>query len=398
MTVQLGRLVVPGVVEMHTYATGEVRFAGALDVSSMDEALWYARQIVALAEDESPVPVILPDGWEGMGRVTSASWDPVLWEQGEGRWSVDVEPVRRHELPLCEVVVAGGPRPVDGDASIAERRGWAAAPASATEWSFRPTVSSGRVDTVRECEGGGVLYSSVANLYDHVASFRVPAAKWYEGGATVEQYVGGRWLPVVALGSLDRPWRVTNGLVRWTVTPDHLIEVEWWRPSLDAWHTPKRFHVRYFAGSNPRATWTAAEVVRNAAEEVRVRLSGRGRYAYSRTDLWVSVRRGSTSLDFTAKTGATPNFQMQPQPTAAITDSGAHAISADDGGLQWAYTSAGDFYLGTSAGTIGPTPTGALNWTWGLSGVQSAVTSLTATEVVRAWYASQTSRVTVGVI
>lgn len=49
MTLRVGRLALPGVVEAHGIGTGEVTMAGFVDVADLADARTVAAQVVALA-------------------------------------------------------------------------------------------------------------------------------------------------------------------------------------------------------------------------------------------------------------------------------------------------------------------------------------------------------------
>lgn len=400
MTLRVGRLALPGVVEAHGIGTGEVTMAGFVDVADLADARTVAAQVVALAGgvDEPVVPVVLTDGWAGYGRVTGASWDPIVWERGQGRYSVTVEPLRDAGSPLIESVISGGARPASPAPS--ERRGWWACPASATSARWRPGESTGRTDDVRDCEGGQVRYHSMTDALSAVAQWRCPPGSFYEGASRAEVMVGGEWLPLVGRQSIDRAgaWRVSNGLVRWTVTPDDLLEVEWWLPGTGAWSAPRTWQMISY--QRPRITWDAVEVTQNAAHAVTVRLAGattvdRG----GSLDWWVTVRRGSTGLDMVMRAASPPQMQMLPVPTTAVTDSGAHVLGPSEGdAVRWVYVSTPTWTASTANGAVYATSLGArTDWSWGLLGTQAGVNTLGVDEVVRSWYAGGVERVAVGV-
>lgn len=356
-----GRLTLPGQVEVHDITGDTVTVAGVVDAQNLDHLLALRQAAAGMVDnpDEPVVPVVVPGGWRGFARTAEVSLAPLSGRDGIGRYAFSFERVSNEAAPLVTVGLLGHPQD-PGPASPVYAH---CVPAGYDLHSWVPG-EAGSNQTRATADGfavGGVRYRRLggAGVGATTARYAVAPEFWWRGACHVEALAGGEWVQVVGRRSLpEGPWRVSNGLVRASLTATGLIRVEWWRADGGGWTTAREFAVDVFAEQVPR--WGSVEVVSLSAREVVIRAQ-----AYrpqGRTTLTMTIKRGLRhiwcSLDTESHgSGIDYGYALRPQPPTSVTydETNQHVWTTGANGLGWmmassmARSSGGDLTTGRFA-------------------------------------------------
>lgn len=383
---------------------GSVSIAGDLARDTLPELLAARAQLVGMVDnpDEPVVPVTWSmdpsvDGYYVVSRV-QVSAEAVDYAAKVLPFDLELRPVKAHRLPevvsTISTVLRQNPHSVSTTAPIH------AVPAGSLSWSWMPngTAQQETRATAPGPSGGDVEYRRVAAAdASSVARWFCPPAEWYAGSCAVEQKAG-EWVPVVGRQALNHPWRVTNGLVRFTLADSGRLSVEWWDPAGSGWSETVEFGIGRGGGFDFDG-WHGAEVTMLAPHQVTLR--AQGDRTHGRTTIWLTIRRGSRTIAVTVNTDSVPDHRVQPVPSAAVTDNGGwHAYSGEigDADLRWLIAVAVEADITTGTGVIEPDSGFVPNWSFGISAWFTGATgdSGSRDQTARDYFAAQAEVVQVG--
>lgn len=209
-------------------------------------------------------------------------------------------------------------------------------------------------------DDGAVRFSlGVATPTTARYSWATTPGSFYVGSARVEQSYGGTYYPMVGQQVLSpaSAWRVSNGIVRVTVT-DSQIEVAHYDGS--GWDTAKGFRIRVSSGViTPEVK--AVRVLRNTSQHAVVRVVVRpANTNYMSGTIDISVRRGCSFASFVWSNLTTATAWVLEAGTGeagtAITG-GLKANAADASGNKYVMASPQATSVSAASGTLTMTTT-----------------------------------------
>lgn len=260
---------------------------------------------------------------------------------------------------------------------------------STVPWWATPTDASmdyvaGATTATRTGDGTTVRVAYTTDgtlLYDATPTWQCDATDYYDGAAKVEVTDGSSWYTWVGRnisGTTLLAWRITNGLVRVTYGGGNgLLSVQHYSAAASAWLTAKTYKLTRGSTPTTLGAFRAITILRNAPEEVVVRLSvEQDSTTYPaqinvdlrlrRGALWVegTVTRSARQLSSAESASTDFNLGIFRNTTEAGTShtSGVHATSADagTGGGKYVLTSPTATNVNTTNGGIsqgyGPSP------------------------------------------
>lgn len=397
MTTQIGRLTFPLRPEVYQVGSGKVVLAGAVQAGSLGKADHLRRQVAELAGDgaEDVIPVIIEDGFSGFVRPTSSTVDTVSsngLRLGMFRYAIEGDLVLAHGLPVVESLVAGAVRQNAHGIAADDAHPFHAVPGAAQVhvWPDTFFVDAGDTES-RSVEGGTVEWSYAVDFstgdptYNGIASWLCDPQDWYMGACGVERLVDGEYLPLVAPGeALTDTWRMTNGMVRFTVDGTDL-RFSWW--SGTAWSSD------LIVTSTAGDVWRTARVVSLAPDSVTLALAGDPGGGHLAAFMTATIRRGSPWVSFRARDNAGPEIVT----ASAVTDLtyGMRLTTAVDGWVWMVVTDVANT-VSPSVDPVGVYLGGDIR-SFGVASYHSSWTgNLALGQIHKEWFAVQGERPMIG--
>lgn len=351
-----------------THDGDQVYVAGDLTAASIDDVKVLRQQL--LGHVANPDELVIPVTWtedptaDGFYRLHAAKVDigPAALVAGWFRFTATLERVPGYANPLAEAVLLGADvRDNDHSISSFTARAWYALPDVSESILVDPGGSFSSSSTTRHYNPGDDSHAHLKliwdpgadQLRDDVVQFRLAPEYWYRAAATLT--VDGR--VVVGRQVLDRPhdWMISNGTMR--VSPDgtdpELLVVEHWDPHAATWHSKTYRIYEDDDRTDPLPEPHAMAVLRNAPEEVAIRLSYDGGLTRDgRIDLDLSLRRGSLFVDCTAAGANQWTVERATTEAASAITGGVRAASLDGAGNRYVIATPHTFTADTTNGGV----------------------------------------------
>ena len=305
MTLQVGRLTFPEPLTISEKGSTGVSIIGNYKASSVVDGQIRRDQLLGMVGDADVpiIPVILGtvagERFTGYYRVLDASFvtDEFTRQQGNlYNYQLDLERIVGFTQPLFESVFTGGLLVNSQGVVAGDLYDFHAVPGAATEYWKRNSGSSFQ----RSSEDGAMYLAANfgSSSMNTTSSFAVDPAHFYTGAARIEQGTPNL-LPVVGR-YFTQPdtvnWRLSNGMIRVTTGAGPSLSCSWWNGA--SWTTAKGFSIIDTFNGNSVGSFTAITILRNAPEEVVIRLSvnegasSGSRFGSGRQVLDLSLRRG----------------------------------------------------------------------------------------------------------
>lgn len=281
-----------------------VTVSGQTPYGSVPDALTLRQQLMGYVDspDETFVPVTWADqpSVNGFYRVVSARVDPSKAGAYAGvfLFSVELERVQGFAAPLIECVALGKLRATPLTLTKRPTQAIPAGGRSYVEYHPADRALIPRGVNVKRAGEASVLnvFSAFANDYI-VGQYYLPAARFYEGAATVK--VGGRVIAGRQASNTPTDWQITNDLLQ--VEPvagtDFAIRIRMWNSGAwSPWSTVTFGWASSGTTRTPMKPPHTVTILANAPEGVTVRLLSTTGLDYSPVSVDITMRRGARGV------------------------------------------------------------------------------------------------------
>ena len=285
-----------------------VRFRADIRATNLTDAKFARFQAIGLHPDNNPDEAFVPFtwtedavAWDGFYRVESVRVGTVSASLTANWFPAEFEIVRlpdNSNAPLAESRLLGGCRTNSHNITNGVALSWWATPGDAYQDRVAGTTTQNRTGS-----GGSirVQYTNCVGtaLTDNAPTFYCAPGDWYDSAAKIQMTGDGgptyRTITGRQLLNLPTYWRLDNGLVRVTPGgPDGTLAVSHYDGA--AWLTSKVYQLKI--GGVAVTAFRAVTILRNAAEEVRVRLTLEHSAAVEAAiNVDVGLRRGALWVD-----------------------------------------------------------------------------------------------------
>lgn len=202
------------------------------------------------------------------------------------------------------------------------------------------TFSSFLSGTSLTTDSGVVRYARTGNTTARVMRWRwyTPPAYYYDASCKFEQSYGGTYYPLHGKQVLvaSNAWRISNGLVRVTVTAT-TIDVSHYDGS--QWDTVKSWTLAGITGGPSLQEQPVVRVTKNAAHCVSVKLVVGMETSVSSTTLDITLRRGMRIASFVVNSNYTSDWYIQNSEAGTALTGGFRATSTDAAGNRYVVAS-----------------------------------------------------------